>query len=156
MRLYLDCDGVLADFDTAFESRFGHPPREYEDTHGTKVFWRNIREDAPEFYRRLPLMPHAKELFAAVEDLRPIILTGCPLGGWAEMQKLAWAAEHFPGIPMITCMSKDKRLYCKPGDVLVDDMLRYKDRWEDAGGVFIHFTGDVGATVVAIRATGCK
>lgn len=142
-RVYLDCDGVLADFDAAFAARFGHPPRSYEATHGSKVFWENIRDDAPDFYRTLPLMPQARELFQAVEHLRPIILTGCPMGGWAEPQKLAWAAEHFPGTPMIVCMSKDKRHYCKPGDVLIDDYLKYRDLWEQAGGTFIHFTGDV-------------
>lgn len=150
-RLYLDCDGVLADFDRAFEERFGHPPRAYEASHGPKVFWRNIKEEAPDFYRTLPLMPGARELFDSVAHLRPIILTGCPLGGWAEMQKLAWAAEHFPGTPMVTCMSKDKRLYCRPGDILVDDYLKYRHLWEEAGGVFIHHTGNVQETLSALR-----
>ncbi len=26
----------------------------------------------------------------------------------------------------------------RPGDVLVDDFLKYKHLWEEAGGVFIH------------------
>jgi hypothetical protein len=149
-RLYLDCDGVLADFDRAFEERFGHPPREYEDTNGAKVFWRDIKESAPAFYRHLPLMAGARELFESLAPYRPIILTGCPMGGWAEMQKLAWAAEHFPGTPMVTCMSRDKRLYCRPGDVLVDDMLKYRDRWEAAGGVFVHYTGDPYKAIAAV------
>jgi hypothetical protein len=25
-----------------------------------------------------------------------------------------------------------------PGDVLVDDYLRYRELWENAGGIFIH------------------
>ena len=82
-------------------------------------------------------MPDALDLFEAVEALRPIILTGCPRGGWAEPQKLAWAAEHFPGIPMVVCASKDKRDYCKPGDVLIDDRPKHRAKWEDAGGVWI-------------------
>lgn len=28
----------------------------------------------------------------------------------------------------------------KPGDVLVDDNLKYRELWETAGGVFIHHT----------------
>jgi 5'(3')-deoxyribonucleotidase len=150
-RLYLDCDGVLADFDTAFEQRFGHQPRAYEAYHGTRVFWRDIQAEAPDFYRTLPLMPRAQELVAAVAPLRPIILTGCPMGGWAEPQKLAWAAEHFPGVPMITCVAAEKRQYCRPGDILVDDQTKYRDRWTGAGGVFIHYQGDVEATLAAIE-----
>jgi hypothetical protein len=29
-RLFLDCDGVLADFDASFEERFGMKPRAFE------------------------------------------------------------------------------------------------------------------------------
>ncbi len=148
-QLYLDCDGVLADFDRAFEAQFGHAPRAYEEQNGPKVFWRNIREEAKEFYRHLPLMPGAQELYDAVKHLRPIILTGCPLGGWAELQKIEWAREHFPGVPLIPCMSKDKRNYCQPGDALVDDYLKYRDLWQGAGGVFIHHT-DVATSIEAV------
>lgn len=137
-RLYLDCDGVLADFDFAFEKHFGHAPMDYEKRNGSKIFWRDIRNEAPEFYRHLPLMKDAMELFSVVAHLRPIILTGCPRGGWAEMQKLEWAKEHFKGVPMIVCMSRNKRDYCQEGDILVDDRMHYADLWEEAGGIFVH------------------
>jgi hypothetical protein len=40
---------------------------------------------------------------------------------------------------MITCLSKEKCLHMmNPGDVLVDDYLRYRELWEKAGGIFIH------------------
>jgi len=29
------------------------------------------------------------DLFEAVAPMRPVILTGCPRGGWAQPQKLA-------------------------------------------------------------------
>ncbi len=140
MRLYLDCDGVLADFDKHFIETFGKPPRDYEDKNGSTIFWHDIETEAPTFYRDLPLMPDAMDLFEAVAPMRPIILTGCPRGGWAEPQKLAWAAEHFPGIPMVVTMSKNKRDYCQPGDVLIDDRPGHKAKWEDAGGVWITHT----------------
>lgn len=77
-------------------------------------------------------MPDAQRLFDAVKHLEPVILTGCPHGGWAESQKQEWAAEHFPGTRVTTCLSIDKRLYMRPGDVLVDDYLKYRQRWEEA------------------------
>jgi hypothetical protein len=60
-----------------------------------------------------------------------VILTGCPEGGWSEPQKIAWGRIIFPGVKMITCLSKEKCLHMmNPGDVLVDDYLRYKEkRW---------------------------
>jgi hypothetical protein len=138
-RIYLDCDGVLADFDDGFRQQFGMDPRKYEEKYGSNTFWHNIRTSG-NFYQNLPLMPDARELFEAVEHLRPIILTGCPFGGWAELQKMRWRDKHFPGIPMVTCMSKNKRDYCKPGDFLIDDYLKYRDLWTEAKGNFIHHT----------------
>ena len=72
--------------------------------------------------------------------LHPIILTGCPIGGWAEPQKVEWAAEHFPGAEIITCMSREKYLHVDQGDVLVDDYRKYQRQREEAGGIFIHHT----------------
>ena len=139
VQLFLDCDGVLADFDHAAVQVFGMPAHEAEQVLGKNKFWRTLREHE-DFYGSLPLMPDARKLFNAVRHLKPIILTGCPLGGWAESQKHRWAAVHFPGTKIITCMAREKRMHMKPGDVLVDDTLTYKHLWEDAGGVFIHYT----------------
>lgn len=136
-RLFLDCDGVLADFDGAFRERFGLTPREYEAKHGRSAFWRDLRRQAPQFYLFLPLKDDARELFDALAHLEPTILTGCPGGGWAEPQKVAWAGVHFPGTPIITCRARDKPDHCQPGDVLVDDQARHRDPWTEAGGVFV-------------------
>jgi hypothetical protein len=138
-QLFLDCDGVLADFDSLSIELLGKHPREAEADLGEDEFWRRIRAHGS-FYRDLPPMPDAHELMQAVAHLNPIILTGCPRGGWAESQKVAWAAHYFPSVKMITCMSRDKRLHMKPDDVLVDDYLKYKNLWEQAGGVFVHHT----------------
>jgi 5'(3')-deoxyribonucleotidase len=137
-QIFLDCDGVLADFDIVAEQIFGQDSRAAEAAVGSEEFWRRIREGGA-FYRKLPLMTGALELYKAVAHLRPIILTGCPPGGWSEPQKIEWAAEYFPGVKIITCASKEKfRHMLHRGDVLVDDYLRYKDLWEQAGGVFVH------------------
>ena len=136
-QLFLDCDGVLADFDAAAQLLFGMKSRTAQELLGNKEFWWRIRKSG-DFYRKLPLVPDALELFHAVAHLNPIILTGVPLGGWAEPQKIAWAAHHFPNTPMITCASREKFLHMRHvGDVLVDDYLRYREVWEEAGGIFI-------------------
>jgi hypothetical protein len=139
-QLFLDCDGVLADFDTAAEQLFKQNSRDAEAALGTDLFWKRIRSHG-NFYGTLPLMPDAMQLYQAVAHLNPIILTGCPHGGWSEPQKVEWAARHFPGVPIITCRSKEKWLHLRhPGDILVDDYLRYKHLWEKAGGAFVHHT----------------
>ena len=135
-RLFLDADGVLADFDAGAKQLLGAYPREYEAKHGRGSFWKRLAS-AKNFYGSLPKMADADLLFEVVKHLKPTILTGLPLGNWAAPQKVRWAAEHFPGVPIITCMARDKPTYCEPGDVLVDDQSKHREPWADAGGVFI-------------------
>jgi hypothetical protein len=139
-RLYLDCDGVLADFSRGAEAVLGLKPHYYMEKYGIGRFWQMLAR-APDFYARLPLMPDAMILFEAVRHLDPIILTGLPRGNWAADQKVRWAAQHFPGTHIIICMAADKREHCREGDVLVDDTLRHRHLWVEAGGVFIHHKG---------------
>ena len=136
-QLYLDCDGVLADFDKGATAALGLHPRAFEKRHGIGRFWQKLAT-APDFYFGLPLMPDAMRLFEAVRHLDPIILTGLPRGNWAADQKVRWAAQYFPGTRIITTMARDKRDHAKEGDVLVDDQLRHRHLWEEVGGVFVH------------------
>ncbi|PWG01578.1 5' nucleotidase, NT5C type [Sphingosinicella humi] len=136
-QLYLDCDGVLADFDRGAEAILGMRPKAFQQRYNIGRMWAKLAS-APDFYGTLPLMPGAAELFDAVKHLDPVILTGLPRGNWAADQKVRWAAEHFPGTRIITCMAVNKRNHCMPGDVLVDDTLKHAHLWEEAGGIFIH------------------
>lgn len=153
--LFLDCDGVLADFDRLAREIFGMEPKAWEDEHGAGRFWKTLRDYRDEagngFFRALPLMSDAQRLFDATKHLKPTILTGCPFGKWAEPQKLAWAEAHFPGTKMITCMARDKISHIEhPGDVLVDDKTKYQQVWEEGGGIFIHHT-DTASTLEKLR-----
>jgi 5'(3')-deoxyribonucleotidase len=136
-RLFLDADGVLADFDLGARRLLGMSPKEYIAKHGRGAFWRKLA-GAKNFYGTLPEMVDARLLFDAVRHLKPTILTGLPIGKWAAPQKVEWAAEHFPGVPIITCMARDKHKHMHPGDVLVDDREKHRAAYEAAGVVFVH------------------
>lgn len=143
MQLFLDCDGVLADFDKFFEENYGMDARQYEKLHGGSKFWHEIQHFPGGFFRQLPPMPDAHELVAAVNHLNPIILTGAPLGElWPQPQKEAWRDEHFPHLPMICCQSKKKftHMVANKHNVIVDDWPKYKHVWEENGGTFILHT----------------
>jgi len=151
-RIYLDCDGVLADFDKGAAALLGAPPRVFERRYGLPAFWARLAS-ADRFFEGLDLMPDAMELYGAVRHRDPIILTGLPRGAWAEPQKRRWAARHFPGVKVITTSSALKREHCHPGDVLVDDTDRYQRLWEREGGVFIHYS-NAAASIVELRNLG--
>ena len=151
-QLYLDCDGVLADFDAGAQKVFGMSPARFEKQRGLGAFWKRLAM-TPTFFGDLPLMPDALELYEAVKDLNPIILTGLPRGAWAEPQKRRWAERHFPGVEVITTSAALKREHCHPGDALVDDRDQYRHLWEEAGGVFIHHK-DAESSIAALKAKG--
>lgn len=151
-QIFLDCDGVLADFDRGAEAILGLAPGAFEARHGASEFWKRLAR-ADGFFDNLDPMPDALELYEAVRHRNPIILTGLPRGTWAEPQKRRWAQRHFPGVPVITTSAALKREHCHPGDVLVDDRDQYRGRWEAEGGLFILHTS-ARASIKALREAG--
>lgn len=155
-RLFLDYDGVLADFEALADQIFGEPSAVAEQRLKAKEFWRVIRHYRQPgtgygFFRALPLMPDARLLFDAVKHRNPTILTGCPFGDWAPPQKVDHAAEHFAGTQIITCMAREKIKHLEqPGDILVDDKTKFQQVWEEGGGVFVHHT-DAVSTIAKLR-----
>jgi hypothetical protein len=147
MQIFLDCDGVLANFDKRFEELSGESAKGYEDKHGAKAFWKVVMSD-PQFFYNLEPMPGALTLVDCAVKLGydigtvPIILTGCPQGNWSQPQKQLWRLKHFPDIPMITCDSKSKYQFMAPKmhNVIVDDWPKYQEIWEQNGGTFILHT----------------
>ena len=150
--IFLDCDGVLADFDGGAVRVFGMHPRMFERRFGLKRFWARLASE-PDFFNTLDLLPDAMELFEAVRSKNPVILTGLPRGAWAEPQKRRWAERHFPGVEVITTSAALKREHCHPGDALVDDRDKYRHLWEEAGGIFIHHQ-NAAASIAHLREHG--
>jgi 5'(3')-deoxyribonucleotidase len=139
-------DGVLADFDAGALAVLGMNAAQYTVAHGTGDFWKDLINRAPHLYANLPMVPHAADLYAALRTYKPVILTGahfrsnpCKI---AEEDKRQWLARRFPALAhnMIACRSVDKCRYIhNPGDVLVDDRMKYAPLWAAAGGTFIHY-----------------
>jgi hypothetical protein len=140
VKLFLDMDGVLADFDGHYEQHFGvRLPRSISDPPG---MWENIRAHGS-FYLDMPLMPDALTLWNGVAHLAPTLLTGVPHSQVpaAESHRRGWARQHLGAdVEVICCKSRDKRLHGQPGDVLVDDWTLYRHLWLKMGGVFVLHT----------------
>ena len=151
-QIFLDCDGVLADFDAGAEAILGMPPGRFEQRFGPREFWKRLA-GAPDFFGSLPPMADAMELYEAVRHKNPVILTGMPRGNWAEPQKRRWAERHFPGVPVITTMAALKHEPRHPGDVLVDDRDKHRHLWENEGGIFVHHK-DARSSIAALRDLG--
>lgn len=148
-RLFLDLDGVLADFDRGVEAVTGRRPEALR----IAEMWRALSR-APAFFETLPWMPGAERLWRFCAPHAPTILTGLPLGRWAAPQKRRWVARMLGAhVPVIACMSRDKPRHAGPGHVLVDDRAGGRAGWEAAGGIFIHHR-DADGSIAALRALG--
>jgi hypothetical protein len=157
MTLFLDLDGVLADFDRKVRELTGHAPSEFKNRENGlshSMMWKKIAT-THDFYNILDWMPDGKELFEAVKHLRPIILTGLPRGNWAAPQKRNWCARMLgPDVPVITCMADEKHtkalewLRTRRGYdrndladcILIDDREKTIPLWESLGGTYILHT----------------
>jgi 5'(3')-deoxyribonucleotidase len=141
--LYLDMDGVVADFDEYAARTLGVPPSQgiYPDE-----IWYKLATNA-RLYRDLIPTPYAAQLVYQCEqfcnkkkyDLK--FLTAVPKGNdvpWAFNDKVYWARNYFATIPvMFGPFSKDKHQHCQPGDILIDDRASNIEEWRAAGGLAI-------------------
>ncbi|HDS1578422.1 TPA: hypothetical protein QEL15_000443 [Stenotrophomonas maltophilia] len=140
--IYVDLDGVMADFDAAFPALFGLDHRLLADDE----MWGHINNH-PSFFRDLPPMHGAVEFFHSIHHLNPVILTSCPKSNYplAAMQKRQWVREHLSATCLVLPVlgGRHKPLFMhQPGDILIDDFKENCDAWTAAGGVAIRHSGD--------------
>jgi len=156
MKLFVDLDGVLADFDTEYFRVFREPPRRDQDEPAD--MWERIKDDGTFFLDMRP-MADAFRLWNFLIDanLAPTILTGCPqVYPDAANQKRAWVNNYFGNVPVITCRSKEKSLHMQPGDVLIDDWEKYRHLWEAKGGRWITHVSAQDTITQLFKAGICK
>ena len=154
MTIYLDMDGVLADFDAGARNVLGTDNSyKWEFIHGSKAFWTKL-DAHRDFFGSLPKMQDADHLFAAVSHLAPKVLTALPKKDAPKVEnaKRNWIARYYGRqVEVITCLTEDKPGYCKPGDILVDDRAVNRDAWNAKGGIFLLHSSAAG-TIAALRA----
>lgn len=130
-RVYVDMDGVLADFDAHHRTLFGRSRTRHTG-------WSHIY---PGFFQTMPPMQDAPLLWNSIRHLGPMILTGCPRSvNAAANEKIEWArAQEFigPDVAVICTRAKKKAQFCRPGDILIDDSPEYQYLWEQAGGTWV-------------------
>lgn len=151
-QLFVDLDGVLADFDGYYEKCFGVKPD--QDNYQPKSLWKDVREHGS-FYRDMTPMSYAVDLWINLHRFhpRPILLSGIPHSiPDASKQKRGWVDQHLGRhVPLVCCPSVEKCEHANPGDVLLDDRLKYSKYWINMGGIFIQHL-NVPHSLIALQA----
>lgn len=146
IRIYVDLDGVLADFDKHFENIYGVHPRTYEDTHGTKNFWDTIFK-TEEYFFNIPPFSHHKEMWDfVVTHFDHVSILSSPSSSNTELtkdQKRRWCNKHLCmpcGSHVPAIFRSDKHVYADARSILIDDYPKKIKAWKNAGGIAIHHT----------------
>lgn len=156
--IYIDMDGVVADFDTYVGGVLGREIGWGTSQDLTDDEWVKLAS-VDRLYYHLPLMPDATKLVAYAKSLSTRFhvgfLTAIPRRTTipsAQADKQAWIDKYFPGMRMdIGPYSRDKQKWCTPGDILIDDRPSNIVEWSAAGGIAMYHIGDVDATIKYIN-----
>jgi hypothetical protein len=143
-KIFLDMDGVIADFDRHYKELYRMSPREADQK---KEFYKLFDHFiANEHFAKLPMLQDAKILLSYLDS------TGIPVEILSSTssekrhepiakQKTEWLREHGIHYPINLVPGKRlKRNYAKPDHLLIDDTSQNIDQWREDGGIAILHT----------------
>jgi len=143
-KVYLDMDGVIADFDKQYKELYRMSPKEADDKKEFYKLFDNFIETGQ--FAKLDMTQDAKILLQFLDS------TGIPveiLSSTASEkrhdaiapQKTEWLREHGIHYPINLVPGKRlKRQYAKPDHILIDDTTQNIDQWREDGGIGILHT----------------
>lgn len=148
-KLYLDLDGVIADFNGRVSELY--KPASGEEYAKSKM-WGAIKrynDEVQPFFATLDKMPGADQLVDFVtknfENVKFLSASGSTPKNAPE-QKREWANENYPGIECIVVgSSTQKAVYANPNAILIDDREKSIDPWRRAGGYGILYKNNAQA-----------
>lgn len=154
--IYLDLDGVLADFDLYCRALLGKSLNQFPDSESG---WNALGEHKQTIFRHLKPMQDAKDLVNGVTMLANDygyhvgVLTAIPKHGrvpHAKRHKKEWLYNNFPQLLddfNIAPFAEDKQKHCVVGDILIDDSELNIPQWRNVGGVGILHTSAINSLV---------
>lgn len=154
-RVLLDMDGIVADFVSGAFNLWGErlninlwaQAKGDDSWDMLKFFDGSVNEFwAPmnySFWRNLPKHDDADEIVEIAEryvgrDKLCFLTSPCRTIGCMD-GKVDWAAEHYPGIPVLLSRSvrggdPPKKFVASPDSILIDDHSKNIDQWTEFGG----------------------
>ena len=148
--VYLDMDGVLADFFTEYAKLAGIESGNYRDIPPAKTDPTLNKMVGTDFFARLPKLRNADQLVSMVVKLYGHYhICSSPLRGDhenSEAQKKVWIQKHLNPQPKDIVITPNKAKWAKQSDgtpnILIDDRGSNISAWEAAGGIGIKYQAD--------------
>jgi len=142
--VYLDLDGVLADFEIAYNKVYKNlKDADVEELVKAKKSFSDIN-----FFRDLPLMKDAKNLVKLVESYPVNVEVLTSVGKYGSkgnaVDKVIWLKKHFPQLANkfnYVTTSKAKSDFAKDDTLLIDDREKATLPFKSAGGEVVFYKG---------------
>ena len=156
-KLYVDMDGVLADFVKGIRKELpDYDDKQYEtsEIYRTEMwdFVEKFSKDGGKLWQGLPEMDDARELWGWVKKFDHEILSATGKSGYgAGEQKRNWIKEKFGSVKVnLVQKSREKAKFATPNSILIDDRTKSINPWKAAGGIGILHTS-AGQTIKEIK-----
>lgn len=153
MELFLDIDGVLADFTSAcakahnkqlpFNSPSHRGHYDLAEAWGITAseFWKPLTEDQT-FWHNLEKTSEADPLLDIIENklnIKPFLCSSPSIDPYCYQGKAHWIRSHYPHLLTRTILTNHKHFLAKRNHILVDDSDRNINEFKKAGGIGILF-----------------
>jgi len=144
--IYVDMDGVLADFDSGVEKTTGKRMNYYFND--DDPIWVQIRKHGVErFFSELEWLPYSKDMWNYIYSNFMIVKILSAMGKENERNngvyrgKHSWLRKNIPNLresDIILVANKHKKQeYSRPGDIIIDDTEVVITEWNNKGGTGI-------------------
>jgi hypothetical protein len=148
IEIFLDLDGVIADFETHIATQNKRKPDGKIDWDALDYQWWSTMPaytGAKAFYDHLKAIAPVKFLTG------PVLIEDCYSGKAAWVKKFVPESGKFILSDLIICPSKEKHLLARPNNILIDDRENNIKDWEAAGGIGILHEGDFKQTLSKLQ-----
>jgi hypothetical protein len=155
MKVYVDMDGVLCNFERRYFERYNELPGSMRDKKDFNVYWDDFV--LTNQFETLDLYPGASELLHYLDlqtHVEKEILSSSGGPKYHEIvseQKKVWLKKHSILYPAnIVSGRKNKSLYAKPDTILIDDTSEVITAFNKAGGIGI-LHKEIGNTLMLLE-----
>lgn len=137
MRVFVDMDGVLADFFSELAKLAKYPVAHWKDLNQRGVEEALQEIHGTNFFYNLPMFPQTNTLIQSIVNIAgSFSILSSPLTGDEEncaWQKKQWIKSKLILQPEEIIINKDKHLWAA-GNILIDDYSHNIYNWEKHGG----------------------
>lgn len=132
-RLYIDMDGVLTNFDKAFENIDGRKQKDFKNNH---ELWKHVEKNGVKFWSEMPWMEDGKKFWNFISKYNPTILSSPTLDYKSRIGKRIWVKREL-GDDIKVILETQKERYANRNSILVDDREDNINKWKRFGGIGI-------------------